>query len=449
MKKIGAFDIYKYLPQLNCGDCGEETCIAFAVKLVSREGTLSACLHLKDEQIAKLREMITPPVREITIGAGDVVITIGGEEVLYRHDLTFFNPTKIAVEIPDALPEEKLIERIQAIEDFQVEIMGKKIGLDLIAVRSAGQNSGAFAKAIHILAEQSRKPIILRSEDPQLIEAGLELVGEKKPLVYAATAENWEKMTELALRYGCPLALSSADLMELKSLVKASLRAGLKDLVLNPVTAAKTLAHALNNLAMVRKAAIKGDRELGFPVVTETQYGLTSFEEGILASVLMNRWASLLIMHSLNPAALTALLTLRQNIYTDPRVTPKVDPGLYQFGRPNKKSPVLMTTNYALTYYIVTKDIREAAIDCHLLVVDTEGLSVENALAAKRIDGGKIAKAIAEQSLGEKVEHRKLVIPGLLARLKGETEDATGWEILVGPIYSKDIGTYIRRIDYG
>ena len=449
-KKIGPFDIYEYLPGLNCGDCGEETCIAFALKLLGRQAKLGECPRLEDEQRAKLREIVAPPVKEIVVGAGDTAVTIGGEEVLYRHELTFFNPTKLAVEIPDNLPEEKITDRMRAIEEFQIEIAGRKIGIDLITIGSASTNPETFSKTISILTERTKKPLILRSENPRVIEAGLELTVGKNPLIHAATAKNWGEMRELSSKYGCPVAISSADMAELKSLAGAFLRAGLKNIALDPVAPAGTLAQALDNLAMTRKAAIKGDEELGFPIVAGPRDGgLTSFEEVIFASIMMNRWASLLMMHTLDPSASTPLLTLRENIFTDPRATPSIKPGIYQFGRPNERSPVILTTNYTLTYYILAKDIRESGVDCYLLVVDTEGLSVENALAAKRIDGEKIARAIAEQSLGEKVKHRKLVIPGRLAKLKGEAEDSTGWEILVGPIHSKELGSYIRKIEYG
>ena len=447
-RKVGPFDIYKHLPGSNCGDCGEGTCIAFAVKLIGRKAKLSECPHLKHEQLAELRAIVTPTVKEVMIGAGDASVTIGGEEVLYRHELTFFNPAKLAIEIPDTLPEEKMIERIAAIENFQMEIVGNKIGLDLIAIRSTSPNPEAFVKAISISTECTKKPLILNSRSPRVIEAGLELTIGKNPLIYAANRENWNEMRELASKYGCPVTISSADIVELKSLSRAFLRAGVKNIALDPASSAETLALALDNLAMTRKAAIKGDEELGFPIVVGLYDSFTSFEEVIFASIMMNRWASLLMLRSFDPAEMRSLLTMRQNIYTDPRVTPSIKPGIYQFGRPNERSPVILTTNYTLTYYILAKDIKESEVDCYLLVVDTEGLSVENALAAKRIDGEKIARAIAEQSLGEKVKHRKLVIPGLLAKLKGEAEEATGWEILVGPIHSRELGPYIRKIEY-
>jgi len=45
----------------------------------------------------------------------------------------------------------------------------------------------------------------------------------------------------------------------------------------------------------------------------------------------------------------------------------------------------------------------------------------------------------------EKVKHRKLIIPGKAARLSGEIEDASGWEVMVGPRDSSDIPKFLKE----
>ena len=48
LDQIGPLDIYNCLPQSNCGDCGEATCLAFAVKLLAGDHELENCLPLQE-----------------------------------------------------------------------------------------------------------------------------------------------------------------------------------------------------------------------------------------------------------------------------------------------------------------------------------------------------------------------------------------------------------------
>jgi len=120
-----------------------------------------------------------------------------------------------------------------------------------------------------------------------------------------------------------------------------------------------------------------------------------------------------------------------------------VEPGLRIFGEPDANSPLLLTTNYALTYFTVESDIKSAKLNCYLLVVDTEGISVESAVAGRYLTAQKTADIIKESEIEQKVKHRHLIIPGMAARLSGEIEDLTGWRVLVGPRDSSGIPKYV------
>ncbi|MHC1565665.1 MAG: acetyl-CoA decarbonylase/synthase complex subunit gamma, partial [Candidatus Syntropharchaeales archaeon] len=102
---------------------------------------------------------------------------------------------------------------------------------------------------------------------------------------------------------------------------------------------------------------------------------------------------------------------------------------------PTADSPVFMTTNFALTYYTVESDVASNNIDCYILVVDTEGIGVEAALAGGQLTSAKVKDTMekADINLEETVTHKTLIIPGLTARISGELEDTLGWNILVGP----------------
>ncbi len=101
-----------------------------------------------------------------------------------------------------------------------------------------------------------------------------------------------------------------------------------------------------------------------------------------------------------------------------------------------------MTTNFALTYYTVASDIEK--IDSHLIVIDTEGNSVESSVAGRKLTADKVKDALDDSGISEKVNHKKMVIPGRASRISGEIEEATGWDVLVGPLDSSGIAGFLK-----
>ncbi|RLI34551.1 acetyl-CoA decarbonylase/synthase complex subunit gamma, partial [Candidatus Bathyarchaeota archaeon] len=299
---------------------------------------------------------------------------------------------------------------------------------------------------------------ILCTFDPNVMEAGLIAAQNRRPLIYAANERNWRDMAELALMYNCPLAVFAPNNLKLlRSLVKTILEYGVEDLALDPGTFTDDgLSDTINNFTMIRRSACKGgDKLFGFPLIgtpiTAWMSGEGSREEkawreACVAAMLLSRYADLLIMHSLDGWVQLPTIIWRFNIYTDPRKPVSVEPGLRVFGKPDENSPVLLTTNYALTYFTVESDIKKSGADCYLIVVDTEGISVESAVAGRYLTSETIADAIKESGIEEKINHRYLIIPGLAARLSGETEDLLkGWRILVGPRDSSGIAEFLKR----
>ncbi len=200
---------------------------------------------------------------------------------------------------------------------------------------------------------------------------------------------------------------------------------------------------------MLRRSATNEDKVLnrpilGIPAAVYLQSG-DRLKEAMVASLMMVKYADLIILHNIEIWALLPNITLRQNLYTDPRRPVRVEAGLKEFGSPDENSPVLLTTNFALTYYTVASDIESAKVDCYLIVLDTNGIGVEAAVAGRQLSASRVKKVIDETGIEKKIRHKKMVIPGLAARISGELEQLSGWKVLIGPKDSSEIGRFIER----
>jgi len=233
---LSPIDVYKLLPRTNCKECGEENCMAFATKLVNREVFLDQCLPLAEKKEANyqtLWKLLKPPVKEITIGTGNAAVKIGGKEVMYRHELTYVNPTAIAIDVTDEMEDDEFKKRVKGVEDFSYTYIGMNLSLDMIAIRSTSNDPQRFSSAVKRFMETSSLPAILCSFNPDVIENGLLVLGKNRPLIYAATEDNWRDMANLALMYDCPLAVFAPnDLTLLKSMTRTLLEYGVEDLVI-------------------------------------------------------------------------------------------------------------------------------------------------------------------------------------------------------------------------
>jgi len=460
MKELSPIDVYTLLPKTNCKECGEENCMAFATKVVNREVSIDQCPPLLTKKYEKnykqLKEMLKPAVKEVTVGVDDSAVKIGGKLVMYRHEFTYFNPTPIAIDVTDEMSDEELSDRIKKTQEFSYTYIGNDLKLQMVAVRSTSSDPDKFKAAVKKVAEKTKLPIILCSSDSAVMESGLMAIPEARPLIYAATKDNWKEMAELALMYKCPLVVSAPnDLDLLRSLVKTMKEYGVEDLVLDPGTFPSAgLGDTINNFTILRRAACNmGDELAGYPLIgtpivawTEPAKSPTvnAWKEAQVASMLVVRFADIMIMHGLEGWALLPLTVLRQNIYTDPRKPVAVEPGLRTIGTPDENSPVLMTSNFALTYYTVEQDIESAGKSAYLLVVDSEGTAIDSGVAGRKLTADTVADAIKESKVEEKVKHRKLIIPGKAARISGEIEELSNWEVLVGPQDSSGIPKYLQ-----
>ena len=460
LKELSPIDIYKLLPKTNCKECGQDNCMAFATKIVNREVSIDQCPPLlkKENQkaFAKLKDLLKPAVKEVIVGVGDKAKKLGGKLVMYRHEFTYINPTAIAIDVTDEMVEQEIVSRVQRTDNFSFEYIGNTLRLDMIAVRCTSEDTEKFKAVVKKVSETTKLPLILCTLNPAIAEAGLMAAPKARPLLYAANTNNWKDMAELALMYNCPLVVSAPnDLNTLVSLTKTLIAYGVTDIVLDPGTFMNEgLGDTLNNFTMLRRAACKGGEELaGFPLMGipmvawvdkgETAEDLIKWREAYIASMLIVRYADVLIMHGNDGWSLLPTTVLRQNIYTDPRKPVAVAPGLKVFGTPDENSPVFFTSNFALTFYTVASDLDTNKLNAYLIIVETEGLAIDSGVAGRKLTAERVADAIKASGIEGKVKHRKIIIPGKASRISGEIEELSGWEVQVGPRDSSEIPKYL------
>jgi acetyl-CoA decarbonylase/synthase, CODH/ACS complex subunit gamma len=445
---LSGLAIYKMLPQTNCKECGFPTCLAFAMKLAARQVELSACPYVSDDTKAQLDSASAPPIRLLTLGPEGRKLEVGNETVVFRHEKTFYHQPGLFYRLADDMDENEFAALLGQVAEYEIERVGMPLHPDGLAIEN---KSGAADKFAARVAQAAGKglALILISSDPAAMEAGLKAAGETPPLIYAATSDNWEKMAALAKTYKAPLAVrgSGGDLDALATMADEIVKLGVEDLVLDP--GSRGWSESLSALTMLRRAAIKKNfRPFGFPIITfpgEATEGLE--QETMLAAQSIDKYASLVVLDHFEPAALYSLLTLRQNIYTDPQKPIQVTPGLYEIGEPKADSPLLVTTNFSLTYFSVAGEVEGSGRPAWLLVTDSEGMSVLTAWAAGKFDAERIAKAVKAAGVSEKINHQKIIIPGFVASISGDLEEElAGWEILVGPREAIGIPSYLRQL---
>lgn len=455
---LSGLAIYKLLPKTNCKECGFPTCLAFAMKLAAKQAELAACPYVSDEAREALAAAAAPPIRLITISSDGSKIEVGNETVMFRHEKTFYHEPGLLVRVKDTQPLEEFEEVVTQAASYSVERVGMELNVSGFAVENASGDPALFAECIEALRAIADLPLVLISSDPAALEAAVAKLEGAVPLLYAADQDNWQAMAELAKKHSLPLAVrgegdpstvseaaSGHRLTALANLVEQVKQAGLEDIVLDP--GARGPVDTLISLTQLRRLALKKNfRLLGYPIITFPGEGAASeAEEVVLAAQHIAKYGGFIVLDHFDPATMYPLLTLRLNIYTDPQKPIQMEPGIYEFGEPTVDSPLLTTTNFSLTYFSVAGEVEGAGVPCWLLVCDSEGMSVLTAWAAGNFDAEVIAKMVKQFNIEEKIAHRRIVIPGLVAVISGELEDElSGWEVLVGPREAVDIPAYLK-----
>lgn len=439
---LSGIQIYKMLPQTNCKECGFPTCLAFAMKLAAKQVDLALCPTVSEEAKGLLSEAAAPPVRPIALKSNGFEVLSGNEVVLFRHEKRFFSPAGLFLRVYDNEPLATIQEKVTAVADYTVDYVGIDLKWDGIAVQA---NGGDFAAAVTAVRKITHLPLILIAP-PEPLKPVLPQLDDGKLLLAFATADNWQAMAELAKTQQAALAVQADSLDEMVDLTEKIKVAGVDDLVICP--AQRGLHGTLTANSTARRMALKQNfRALGYPILNIAGDAATPEMETILAAQAIGKYGSFVIVDHFAPETAYPLLVLRQNIYTDPQKPIQVQPGLYEINNPGPEAPVLVTTNFSITYFSVANEVESAGLPAWLLVTESEGMSVLTAWAAGKFDAERIAKDVKRFEVGSKVSRKQLILPGHTAVLSGEVEEELpGWEIKVGPREAVDIPKFIKQV---
>ncbi len=446
---LTGLDIFKLLPKTNCGECDLPTCMAFAMKLAAAQAELDACPHVSDEAKEQLSEASAPPIRKVLIGTGESEIAIGEETVQFRHEKTFVNAPVFGVSISSDMNESEVEEKINEANTIHFERVGQDLRPKIIALKCNGEND-KFLGLVEKVKEKSSLAVVLICDNVEVVSEALQKIADRKPLIYPANAQNYEAMAQLAKENNVPLGVKADNLEELSELTEKITAIGLKDLVIDPTGI--NLKENFKNNIIIRRAALKNSfKPLGYPIITFP--GLLDDDidmQMTAAATFVAKYAGIIILSDINPARIYPLLVMIQNIYTDPQKPMQVEEGIYEMNNPDKKAPVLVTTNFSLTYFIVNNEVEGSKMPAFLMVMDVEGLSVLTAWGAGKFVPDLIAEFIKKSGVTEKVSHNRLVIPGYVAQLSGELEDelqdlSIDFKVDVGPREAGDIPAFLKE----
>lgn len=442
---LTGIQIFKLLPQTNCKECGVPTCLAFAMNLASGKAELDSCPYVSDEAREKLADAAAPPIRPVKVGKGVRQRTTGGETVLFRHEKTFFNETILAATVSSDVENTELEKKLKLYNAFQYDRVGFNLRPELIALKDAGTGKDAFAAAAKTIAEKSEFNLVLMTEDLDVMKAGVEAAGFKRPLLYAATKDNADEFGALAKDNELPLAVKSDSVEGLVQLTDKLTGMGIRDLVLDP--GSREIKQAFEDQIAIRRAALKAsNKSLGFPTITFPCEMASNLDmETLIAGMFIAKYGGIVVMSDFTTESLFPLLLERLNIFTDPQRPMTVKEGIYEIGTPDEKSPILVTTNFALTYFIVSGEIEASKVPAWLLIKDAEGLSVLTAWAAGKFAGDDVGTFVKKSGIMDKTSTREIVIPGYAAAIVGEVEEELpDWKVTVGPREAAHIPAFMK-----
>lgn len=442
---LTGIEIFKLLPKTNCKECGVPTCLAFAMALAAGKATLTSCPYVSEEAKEKLQEASAPPIRQVTIGTGARALKIGGETVMFRHEKRFENPPGLAILIKDTMADAEVDARLERFKTLQYNRVGLVLRPELVAVKAESGDANKFVALVNKVKQGSDASLILMSTDTAILSAGAKAAADRKPLLYAATKDNLDSIAALAKDVSCPVAVKAASLDEAAELTDKLTKAGVNDIVID--SGARKVRQALEDQIIIRRAALVSKfKPFGFPTITfPAEMTDNPLKEAVIAAMFIAKYGGIIVLSDIQGESLFPLLVERLNIFTDPQRPLATTAGIYEINNPNENSPVLITSNFSLTYFIVSGEIESSKVPTYLLVMDTEGLSVMTAWAAGKFVADAIGPFVKKSGIADKVKHKKLVIPGYAAAESGGLEEElAGWEILIGPREGSLIPAYLK-----
>ena len=444
---LKALDIFKLTPKKNCKDCGFPTCMAFSMKVASGAVEVEKCPHMSNDAIAKLSEATAPLMKSLKVGAKESEYTLGGETVLFRHEKTLVSRNRFAVQFCDAMSEEAIDAKIANMKLVDYIRIGEEMKVEFALVKYNG-NKDAYVSLINKLKSSELKiAYIIDCEDAAVAKEAVALLEGTNPIVYGANKDNYNEMIEVVKGSNLALGVKASSLEELYSTVEAIQAAGYKELVLD--VTGENIKDTFTNAVQVRRIALKEqDRTFGYPsIVFANKLSNNDPQmEVALSSMFTIKYGSIIVIDDIDYSKALPLFALRQNIYTDPQRPMRVEPKVYSMNNADENSPVMVTVDFALTYFIVSGDIERSKVPVYLAIPDAGGYSVLTAWSAGKFSGSSIAKFIKESKIEDMTKNRDLIIPGKAAVLKGDIEDnLPGWNVIIGTEESMEIPKFLKE----
>lgn len=443
--RIPPIRIYMLLPKRNCGKCGVPTCMAFAVKLSSREVSPDLCPFLSPQAKTQLYSMVMPPIRPVKIVGRNLSVEVGGEEGLFRHEGGFRREARVAYPLNLGLDQKLVAEEVKLAKSVTVARMGATLSIELYSADLREAAPEEAVEKLTLLRRLTGEPLILESPSLKTCEAALTVLEGEKPALYVeASSPDLKTYLNLAYDKGLPLILASKSLGEAEKVLASLDTERIPSLILgfkfeDPRKFAEYAYRA-------RSKALEGDVRFRYPILADLRMLPPSFDAVLSVSLSLLRYASIVILPwKLDREALEAILVFKQSLYTDPKSPKTVEARLYRIGAPSPCSPILVTCNYALTFHIVKTELERSKVDCWLLAIDTGGLSVASALGGDKLTASRIAEALAEASGRVNLSKAYIVLPGVAARLVAELE-ARGYRVVAGPRKARGLTDFLRKL---
>ena len=438
---LKGLDIFKLSPKKNCKECGSPTCMAFCMKVAQGAVSLDKCPYFSEEALATLNSATAPLMKTISVGEHK----LGGETVLFRHEKTLVNKNLYAVCVCGDCDADAKLAQMQKID---YERIGERMYVEFVFVRNKGNDPVAYAELVK-KAVATGRDIILECWDVECAKAALAVAG-KNVILDGATPDNWEAMNTVATEAGVALGVWASNISDLYDTVKKLENAGNKNLVLD-VTGA-TAKETLANAVLVRRTALKQeDRTFGYPSivnVAKLAKGDARLQTAY-AAMFTEKYASIIVMENMTYAQALPLYGLRQNIYTDPQKPMKVEAKIYPINGADENSPVALTVDFALTYFLVSGELERSGQPVNLVITDASGMSVLTAWAAGKLSSSTIKKTFDELDIANKIKNRTLIIPGKVAVMKGEIQEKLPeWNVVVGPLEAVQLPKYMKDKEY-
>ena len=439
---LKGLDIFKLTPKTNCKDCGNPTCMAFAMKVASGAIPIEKCPHMSEAALSTLSEATAPPMKSYKVGD----LALGGETVLSRHEKTLVSKTLYAVQVCDCMDAAKQDAVLAAVPAVDYERISERMYVEMVYVRHSNDKSAADYAALVGKAKALGRPMVLSCTDVEAMKAGVEAAAGCDIIVNGATADNFADMSAVATGAKALLGVRADSLEKLHEVVEKLEAAGNKNLILDVGEASIKDAYA--NAVQIRRAALKdGDRTFGYPSIVNVA-GLANGDahlEAALLSLFTCKYGSIVVCSEMTYAKALPLYGLRQNIFTDPQKPMKVTPGIYPINGADENSPCCLTVDFALTYFLVSGELERSKMPINLLITDASGMSVLTAWAAGKFSSSSIKKFFDEFDINNKIKSRALIIPGKVAVMKGEIQDKLpDWSVIVGTTEAVQLVKYLR-----